>query len=304
MMERLVPQEWHADTQALLGRFEHAAEMPYPSYPPQEDRLYIPKAELLFDDSHRLIIPFSPDKPYTLNNHPDNVIARESGKAFADEGQRLSDEQGAAYRQQGYEITDRNLPLHPLWEEMITNPQIGVVDSVGYYWQPGLNETSDTIALAPVTLDNGAVCLHSLFVVREDTGQDATPGGDVDEGETQLGAALRETEEEAGQDLSAAIIIPLDEQIVADPRTTLIAGARTKPYACILPALPEVPPRHGAETTGAQWRPITPPLLDGLFASHNLLVMQAVRAYEEYTGMTVLADGSIVPQANYDEPTY
>lgn len=293
LSERLAPQD--RDHQAaLLDCFKRNAAQPYPHYPQTQDRLYIPEGELRFDEQGRLILPFEPDKPYTVHNHPDNVAGRANGKALADIGQTLSDSEAARFREEGYELTDRNFPLHPLWRSMLTNPDIGTVDSLGYYWQPGLNETTDVVAIAPVKIDDGPLCLQGLFALRDDTRQWALAGGDIDSGETPLGAALRETAEETHVDLSAAEPTPLTRQIVADPRTTLVTGAITQPFLCMLPELPAQTPRAGDETSAAAWRPVTSKFLGELFAPHNLIVEEAVRAYEQTHGVTVLQNGRIV----------
>lgn len=230
------------------------AEASYPDYPPQPLRLWVARDELdaMTDDYGRLALPegtwsVKPYKELALPN-PDQI----------------------------YDFADRNLkfdtynrPLHPWIEEMITNPDLGVVTGNGFYWNWGPNYTADTIVRAR---DTGSI----LLITRGDTGQWALPGGFIDPSDPSTeDAAYREVLEETGVDLSDIDFIEVYEGPVGDIRTTANAWSDTTAFLAEVDR--EIECAGQDDAIHAAWVPESEVAERLNFGSHSLLVELALK---------------------------
>lgn len=96
----------------------------------------------------------------------------------------------------GIKLDKTGRPIHPWAEKMITNPNIGIVNGKGAYWNWGPNYTAD-----PIVMRHDLNKEHVLLIERGDGTGWALPGGFVDPGENPETAAIREAKEETGIDL-------------------------------------------------------------------------------------------------------
>ncbi|MDB5164273.1 MAG: hypothetical protein JWS12_891 [Candidatus Saccharibacteria bacterium] len=113
-------------------------------------------------------------------------------------------------------------PLHPWFDDMVSNPNIGVVTGKGFYRNWGPNYTGD-----PIIIRRDLEVPHVLLIKRRDTGAWALPGGFVDPGENGLRAAMREAREEANLDLEQ--LEPSVQTIYQGPVADLRATANAWP---------------------------------------------------------------------------
>lgn len=225
-------------------------EYPYPNYPAFNDRLWSEDEELLFNPIHLPIGPW---------------------ETSAGEVPNIADQQALANKNLRLDAYGR--PLHPWFDEMLTNPNIGVVTGKGFYWQWGPNYTADSIIVRHDLEEP-----HLLLITRRDTGQWALPGGFINPNETAMEAAMREVGEETGIDLYSLypIVRKAYRGVLADVRVTANAWPETTAYAFTLSAkrtqhLPLGPYEADDDAEIAQWFPISQ-LSDQLFGSHYLLV--------------------------------
>lgn len=210
-----VNQDWFRDRSLeMLAELLH--EDAYPGYPPQSSRLVV--TEPAHDLRGRIILP--PDGPWHVDQHdnkPQGTPPLPGPSAFPSDTR--------------FDCFDR--PVHPWLEEMITDPDIGVVTGTGAYWAWGENVTVDAI---PIRHDLSEP--HILMIERGDTGHVALAGGFWDKPESFVGGAIREAYEETGIDLSR---LAYKSQLiydgpVADVRATAHAWPRTKAiYFDLLP---------------------------------------------------------------------
>ena len=173
---------------------------------------------------------------------------------------------------QGRQLDSQGRPLHPLFREMISDPNIGVVNGKGAYWHWGPNFTAD-----PVIIKGDNV----LLIKGSDTGQWALPGGFIDQGETALHAALREAMEETGLDISQCTVPELVyEGLVADIRTTANSWAETSVFLLRLPSEGELPvPAAGDDAADAAWFPIELAKQAYIFGSHRMMLELATETF-------------------------
>lgn len=203
--KQLETQTWFKE-ESLRRLADQVQRHTYPGYPEFSDRL---SSDLPFEaDGAKL--PFGPWETSggTLPTIP--------------EQEALS---AAGVRRDGY-----GRPLHPWIDDMISNPDIGVVTGKGFYWNWGPNYTAD-----PIVIRHDLIHPYVLLIKRRDTGQWALPGGFVDQkDEDSLAAAIREAQEETGIDLrlAHAYITPVYQGPLADPRVTANAWPETSAY-CI-----------------------------------------------------------------------
>lgn len=172
-----------------------------------------------------------------------------------------------ALRAQGMALDRQGRPLHPWFEKMATNLDIGITTGKGAYWYWGPNKTADNIVIAED---------HILLIKRKDTGLWALPGGHVDPGEDPLTAAYRELEEETGVILPASRESRITYQgPVADLRATAHAWPET---TAVVHRIDQMISANGADdATDAAWVPIDIVRQDDvLFGSHQFLVKQAL----------------------------
>lgn len=114
--------------------------------------------------------------------------------------------------------------------------------------------------------------LQVLLIQRENS-QWALPGGMVDEGEVFSQTVLRELEEETSVALSVEFK-PVYKGMVDDPRNTDNAWIETIAGYVIIPQA--VKPKAGEGIVGAEWREVTPELIQNLYASHGGFLQGAV----------------------------
>lgn len=163
---------------------------------------------------------------------------------------------------------DNNLPLHPWFWQMATDPSLGVITGKGFYRHFGANYTADSIVVSGNQI---------LLVRRQDTGQWALPGGFVDEGETAKQAARRELTEETNIKISQPGK-PIYRGPVADIRMTAHAWPET---TALLYQIDEaIEPQAGDDAAEACWFSLDD-LPEQLFGSHRYLLDLAINKLEE-----------------------
>ncbi len=172
-----------------------------------------------------------------------------------------------------------NRPLHPWLESMRSYPDFGFVCGKGAYREWGPNPTAD-----PIVIRHDLDEPHILLIQRADTLAWALPGGFVDPGEDPIVAALRETNEETGVDISSC---QDQAQItyqgpVADPRTTIHAWPETTAVRIDIPdewatTLPRGSWQGSDDARMAAWVPLSE-LGVRLFGSHRALIQMALDA--------------------------
>lgn len=170
------------------------------------------------------------------------------------------------------------LQLHPWFDEMARNKDIGVLAGRGFYWEYGANETADAII---TRYDLGEP--HVLLITRGDTGKLACPGGFKNKRELPLKAAMREAEEEADIKLRVGefIMRKVYEGPLADLRVTAHAWPYTHAFHIALDSrmsrhLPVGTYEGGDDATLAHWIPQSD-APNKLFGSHKLLLDLAFR---------------------------
>jgi ADP-ribose pyrophosphatase YjhB (NUDIX family) len=173
------------------------------------------------------------------------------------------------------EMDAKHLALHPWFDDMAGNRQIGVLAGKGFYWSWGPNYTAD-----PIIIRNDLDEPHLLLIKRSDTGQLALPGGFVDKDEDPVDAAIREAGEEANIDLRGVEPHITYQGPVADIRTTGHAWAETTAVRFDITNekaidLPFGPYKGGDDALEALWVPKFE-RGDALFGSHRILVDDAL----------------------------
>jgi 8-oxo-dGTP pyrophosphatase MutT (NUDIX family) len=175
--------------------------------------------------------------------------------------------ESAQFLAAGYKLDSEGRPLHPLFQHMATDPEIGVVTGKGAYWNWGPNYTADSVIITESSDPK------ILLIQRGDTGAWALPGGFVDPGDTDdQQAAVREVQEEAGVSLSATGTL-VYRGVVGDLRTTAHAWAETSAYLFTIPE--EVTITGQDDAVDARWHSLET-IDDALFGSHAFLIKQAL----------------------------
>lgn len=253
-MEYLSPPEaelgrWFK-AQSLVALRDSLAVRTYSGYPARCDRLWVDNP--LRYEIEPLVIP---DGPWETSEGAVPSIRERS---------RFGPDQ----RQDAW-----GRPLHPWFDEMLTDADIGIVTGKGAYWRWGPNYTADAIVIRHDTETP-----QVLLIKRADTGQLALPGGYLSDNETSLDAALRETAEETGLDL--ARLQPTTQQVyegpLADLRITANAWPETTAFRFDVPTIPTLDQiKGGDDATTALWLPLAQ--ARDLFGSHSLLIQLALR---------------------------
>jgi ADP-ribose pyrophosphatase YjhB (NUDIX family)/thiamine kinase-like enzyme len=169
-------------------------------------------------------------------------------------------------QEQGYTLDDLGRPLHPWLNDMLTNPEVGVVTGRGFYWEWGPNRTGDPIVI------NTDEIPKILLIQRADTGAWALPGGFVDNDESGTDTARRELFEETGLMITGEPH-EIYSGVVADIRTTAHAWAETTAVLWRVHGTPAV--KANDDASNVNWFPIDE-LPDNLHGSHNALIEQAI----------------------------
>ena len=226
----------------LLGA--SLAENTYPGYPDREQRLHMAVGEL----ATLTALPSGPWET-THDEFPTGLEQKQ-------------------LRQRGYRLEHNGRPLHPWFDDMVTDRAVGVVTGRGFYYHWGPNYTAD------------AVVLHEdnvLLIQRGDTGLWALPGGFVDDGESADTAARREVYEEAAVTLTEADLVRESYRgPVVDLRVTAHAWPETTSFV-YRPAERQEPVADATETQSARWWQ-----LDAigkeviLFGAHQFLLQTAL----------------------------
>lgn len=226
----------------------------YPNYPPMQQRL----------------------QSRWLDSSPWNDVVIPNGPWWVNPEDYLSGPAGGSIRGVD-EFDSRHRPLHPWFWAMAQNPDIGVVCGKGFYWNWGPNYTAD-----PVVIRRDRNEPEVLVIRRSDTNHWALPGGFVDGGESCVAAAVRETAEETGINLTtlAPEVTVMYQGPVADTRTTAHAWAETTAVRFELPDVLASQYREqiwpgGDDALLAAWMPVSH-LDEQLFGSHRLLIQQAL----------------------------
>jgi ADP-ribose pyrophosphatase YjhB (NUDIX family) len=175
----------------------------YPDYP---DSRYSIEIEDIIPDQLEI-----PDGPWVIKT--DNSLPDETDKQ--------------KFLNLGIKLDNYGKPLHPWLNQMVTNPNVGIVSGKGAYWNWGPNYTAD-----PIVIRHDLKEEHVLLIERGDGTGWALPGGFVDPNESPDSAAVREAKEETGIDLSK---IPFSIRKVysgplADLRVTANAWPETTAY--------------------------------------------------------------------------
>lgn len=257
-MERMQPQElmnpeqFRKECLRLLAI--NLKNTPYPTYPSHEERLFA-EAEPTEDP---VVLPLG---PWETSN-----------------GEMPTDQECYDLRAKGLRLDVYGRPLHPWFDEMLTDPTIGVVTGKGFYRKWGPNYTAD-----PVIMRYDLEEPYVLLITRGDTGQWALPGGFIDPTDTDSEvAARREGREEAllnldDNSITATLVY---KGIVADPRTTVNSWPETTAYRLDVPedltrGLSTEPYKAGDDADIAQWKPVSN-IEQNLFGSHRLIVKLAL----------------------------
>ncbi|HTB48791.1 MAG TPA: NUDIX domain-containing protein [Verrucomicrobiae bacterium] len=225
----------------------------YPGYPAFDDRLFA----LALDHSH--------------DCRPDIGFGRsDTGAVWPSPGEY------AAIQDSGLATDQLGRPIHPWLEEMVTDPQIGVVTGREFYRHWGPNYTADSVVIKAG---------HILLVERTDLGVLALPGGFVDpeddlarEDDPARTAGLRELKEETTLDVSDHHEAPIVYKgLVVDLRMTAHAWPETTALLINLGnhgSLPAVRGKDDAKWAG--WVPLEEARQSRLFGSHNLIIELAL----------------------------
>lgn len=194
-------------------------------------------------------------------------------------------DQAIHHQSMGYHLDYYNRPVHPWIDDMLADPDIGVVTGKGAYWNYGPNYTAD-----PLIFRFDKKEPELLLIQRADTHQMALPGGFVDEGEKPLDAAIREAWEEtaiAGQFdirsyLGKCSIRKIYSGPLADLRVTANAWPETTAYSFVLmnDLITGLPPDtwlpDSEEVEMAGWFPVSGLDQHLRFGSHHLLARLVV----------------------------
>jgi ADP-ribose pyrophosphatase YjhB (NUDIX family) len=226
---------------------------PYPGYPEFYDRLVASPDALRTTEGELVINP----GPWEVNTHANRVGMNEPP----------TPEETRKFQDMGLEIDFYGRPVHPWFEDMVGDTEIGVVTGKGAYWGWGPNKTVD-----PIVIQEG----HILLIKRGDTGNWALPGGFIDGEELINVAGRRECQEETGLELPVTIQPEVIYQgPVTDTRTTVNAWPETTALLYRLPDGPLPFVRGADDAVQAAWFPLETAMEAQLFGSHQYLVQQA-----------------------------
>lgn len=169
-------------------------------------------------------------------------------------------------------------PLHPWFDAMVSDPEIGVVTGKGFYWHWGSNYTAD-----PIIVRHDLAEPHVVLIERSDGTGWALPGGFTNDGEPEIDAAIREAAEETGIDL---VDLAADAQVIYQgPLADLRATAHAWPETTAVRF--DLSEHHAAQSSDTRWLGSDDALQAGwfpisqldtqLFGSHRLLIELALR---------------------------
>lgn len=254
-MHETYNNEWFMN-ESLRLLADQLTERTYPDYPTKDMRLYTDSLDWFFEP---ITLPMG-DWETSCGALP---TLPEQAELIAN----------------GCRMDANGRPLHPWFDEMITDSRVGIVTGKGKYWHWGPNYTAD-----PIVVRYDQTEPHILLIERADGTGWALPGGFVDAGEDGITAALREAHEETGFDLTdmqpvATVTYegPLaDLRVTAHawPETTAVKFELPNSVAAYLP-LGTWQGKDDAKTAG--WFPVSE-LNEHLFGSHLLLITQALAA--------------------------
>ena len=156
----------------------------------------------------------------------DGLLNIPDGPWAASEDQLPSPAETEKFRDNGYEVDSAGRPLHPWHEQMLADPDVGVLTGKGKYYNWGPNYTVDPVVVA------GEVGNRKILLIkRGDTGCWALPGGFVDNTDPDtVCAAKRELGEEAHLFELAEPTAQIYKGPVADIRATIHAWPETTAY--------------------------------------------------------------------------
>lgn len=198
-----------------------------------------------------------------------------------DQNDWVGREEALQFQADGLVLDFYNRPVHPWIDQMLADPQIGVVTGKGAYWNWGPNYTADPII---VRVDQEEP--HILLIKRADTHQWALPGGFIDPGEDAETAAKREGREETDLDVEVMDSAVTEVYIgpLADLRVTANAWPETTAYRLVLPV------EETKDLSLKQYRPSSPEVeaagwfaaseIDTVlrFGSHSLMTAMALKS--------------------------
>ncbi len=159
------------------------------------------------------------------------------------------------------------LPLNPRGRTGITGRGL-----LGHW---GANFAADAL----ITRYNRASGELEMLAIQRTSGEWAIPGGMVDPGEEESDAAIRELAEESGLFVNSDKVKLVYRGYVEDPRNTDNAWMETSLFHLHLSETDLAfgsSVQAGSDAKNAQWRPITPHLIDSLYASHGSFVKMAL----------------------------
>lgn len=178
-IEAAMPDLEYYKQQSLQALAEQLSAACYDGYPARANRLFLPAPE--YDETGRIILPA--DGPWHVDQHPNKPTGTPP----------LPD---VSSFPPGTRFDSFNRPIHPWIEDMLTNPDIGVVTGTAYFRKWCENATVD-----PVVFRHDFAEPHLLLIERGDTHRLALPGGFWDPDETASEGAKREAREESGVDI-------------------------------------------------------------------------------------------------------
>lgn len=180
-------------------------------YPPPEDRLRADTPGVEIDpEQRRLVIPYEINgrpAPWHVQHHPNRTRALADPKLAPlldpeivnAQHTPLSTALSRYYFDQGYWLDQYDNPVPYAAVQMISEPQIGVLTGLGWYWQKGINQSSDLLlAVRPTPSDPWSLVAVERKDETNHDGMIAFPGGHNNKNEAGASAARRETSEETG----------------------------------------------------------------------------------------------------------
>jgi ADP-ribose pyrophosphatase len=184
-------------------------------------------------------------------------------------------------------FNDSGRPLNPMGRTGISGR--------GLLGKWGTNYAADPII---TRINPETNVLEMVAIKRKDTGEWAIPGGMVDSGEVAISAGTREALEEAVDDTSYKFTMDGAEVIyqgyVDDPRNTdnswMETSALHKHLAdeeaekIVLRVADNSDPN---EIAGVKWMPLTKENLGKLYASHGVMVKEAMKRMEESSKIVI-----------------
>jgi len=212
-----------------------------------------------------------------LRNLGNQVIELGEGSWQVSNDLPPSIEEQAVFEANGLKLDQLGRPLHPWFDDMLNDPDIGVLTGKGFYWRWGPNYTGD-----PVIIRRDLAEPHVLLIERGDNTGWALPGGFIESGETGTEAALREAAQETHLDFRQLSVHSrlIYQGPVVDLRMTANAWPETTGVHIELPdklasGFKEMVWEGGDDARTAAWVPVGT-LDEYLFGSHLLLIQKAV----------------------------